>query len=183
MRFVLHCSCVQAGVLQFPLRDCCLSTWWCLSAQNQESWPNRAHTRRKSCYTPKASSRGERLPPLLCWFNSPPTINVGLIPTISPVTHWCPLALTRPTPQSTSDRLHTRAHMSLTPAGPPLTGPTHEHTRASHPQVTGLRAYTTQVCTGTGDCGPSSDTNCWPKTGRVGPTGTHPEEILLHPKS
>ena len=36
--------------------------------------------------------RGERLPPLLCWFNSPPTTNVGLNPTISPVTHWCPLA-------------------------------------------------------------------------------------------
>ena len=44
-----------------------------MSAQNQESWPNRAHTRGKSCYTPKASPRGERLPPLLCWFNSPPT--------------------------------------------------------------------------------------------------------------
>ena len=73
VRFVLHCLCVQAGVLQFPLRDCCLSTGWCLSAQNQDSWPNRAHIRRKSCYTPKVSSRGERLPPLLCWFNSPPT--------------------------------------------------------------------------------------------------------------
>jgi len=56
-----------------------------VSAQNQESWPNQAHIRRKSCYTPKtsprgerlllhpkASPRGERLPPLLCWFNSPP---------------------------------------------------------------------------------------------------------------
>src|SRR6185312_98085 len=55
--------------------------------------------------------------------------------------------------------------------GPPLTGSTHEHTRASHPRFTELRAYTTQVCTGTGDCGPSSDTNCQPKTRRVGPTG------------
>ena len=46
-------------------------------------------------------------------------------------TDWCPLALTEPTPQSTSDRLHTRAHTGLTPAGPPLTSSTHEHTRAS----------------------------------------------------
>ena len=53
-----------------------------LSAQNQESRPNRAHTRGKSCYTLKVSPRGERLPPFLCWFNSPPTINVGLIPTL-----------------------------------------------------------------------------------------------------
>ena len=65
--------------------------------------------------------------------------------------------------------------MSLT-RGPPLTGSTHEHTRASHPQFTGLRAYTTKVCTGTGDCGPSPDTNCRPKTRRVGPTGRTPGE-------
>jgi len=81
-----------------------------LSAQKPGESAQQAHTRRKSCYTPKASPRGERLPPLpplLCWFNSPPTTNVGLIPTISPVTHWCPLALTGPTPQFTSDRLHT----------------------------------------------------------------------------
>ena len=32
-----------------------------LVSQNQESWPNRAHTRGKSYYTPKASPRGERL--------------------------------------------------------------------------------------------------------------------------
>ena len=51
-----------------------------MSAQNLESWPNQAHTRRKSCYTPKASPRGERLP-LLSWLNSPPTTNVGLILT------------------------------------------------------------------------------------------------------
>ena len=82
---------------------------------------------------------------------SPHTTNVGLIPTISLVTHWCPLALTGPTPQSTSDRLHTRAHTDLIPAGRPLTGPTHEHTRA----------YTTRVCTGTRDCGSIYDTNCW----------------------
>ena len=95
----------------------------------------------------------------------PHTTNVGLIPTISLVTHWYSLALTGPTPQSTSDRLHTRAHTDLIPASRPLTGSTHEHTRA----------YTTRVYTGTRDCGPSSDTNCRPKTRRVGPTGHTPE--------
>ena len=75
------------------------------------------HTPGENPATPQKLAQEVRdSPPLLCWFNSPPTTNVGLIPTISPVTHWWPLVLTGPTPQSTSDRLHTRAHMDLTPA-------------------------------------------------------------------
>ena len=81
-----------------------------------------------------------------------------------------------------TDRAHTTVHQRPAPhtstygphtRGPPLTGSTHEHTRASHPRFTGLRAYTTQVCTGTGDCGPSSDTNCWHKNQESRPNGAH----------
>ena len=71
------------------------------------------------------------------WANSPPTINMGLIPTIFPITHWCPLALTGPTPQCTSDRLHTRAHTGLIPA-------VHWDSGLHHPNVHGHRRLRTQ---------------------------------------
>ena len=81
----------------------------------------------------------------------PLNFQCGTIPTISPVTHWCLSALTG----------LSQAHR-----------PNHWH-----PRSTGLWAYTTRVCTGQ-DCGPSSDTICWP----IGGSPTQPGEILAPPQ-
>ena len=69
-----------------------------LVSQNQESWPNRAHTRGKSYYTPKASPRGERLTHFML---------VQLSPH-----NQCG---TNPNNPSTTDQPDTRAHTGLTP--------------------------------------------------------------------
>ena len=144
-----------------------------------------AYTRRKSCYTPKASPRGERLPHFMLVQLSL-TINVRLIPTISPVTHWClPSALagvphphsppvTSPThrhngPQtrrSTTDRFDTRAHTGLTPTG-------HWASGLQPPKCARAQEI----------ADPALIPIIGPKTRRVGPMGAHPEEVLLHPKS
>ena len=93
------------------------------------------HTPGGSPATPQNLAQEVREFPYFYVGSTLPHNQCGTNPHNLPLTYWCPLALTGPTPQSTSNRLHIRAHMGLTPAGPPLTGSTHEHTRASHPRV------------------------------------------------
>ena len=85
--------------------------------------------------------------------------------------------------QSTSDRFHTRAHTGLTPAGPPPIGPTHKHTRASHPRFTGLQAYTTKCAWAQDIADPALIPIVGPKLRELAQPGAHSEEVLLHPKS
>jgi len=70
------------------------------------------------------------------------------------------------TRRSTTDQLDTRAHTGLTPTGPLGFG-------ATPPECARAQEI----------ADPALITIVGPKTRRVGPTGAHPEEILLHSKS
>ena len=73
--------------------------------------------------------------------------------------------------------------MGLTAAGPPLTGSTQKHTRASPPQSTGLRAYTTECARAHEIADPARIPIVGPKTRRVGPTGRTPGGSLATPQN
>ena len=90
------------------------------------------------------------------------------------LTHWCPLALIGPTPQSTSDRLHTQ---HIWASHPRSTTDLARHTSTHRPHTHRSLGFgpTPPKCARAQEIAdPALIPNVGPKTRRVGPTGRTP---------